>query len=306
MSKRILVFILIFLFASGVAAAYFYFRPQITSWIEDLVMKTADSGEEDGAEDYCEDGQIYENSRQGYRVCYPASWKMREFGYSQLAAGFDPFPIPEASEYGGLIHVSVRRESSASLLADYLAELEDPATTAVSVDGSSGIRLTGTLPGDHVFFPSYIQAYTVFESHGRVYVISLLSSPDSYEENVLIYEEFAASFRFLDDIPPVPWGNDIYLQTPWPGDAVSGSFRIAGSAQGAFESTLVARLKTAEGTVLFEEPITYNAPDIGELGYFDIAVTYSTTSASGTLEIFHTSAVDGSVVDIVAVPLLFE
>jgi len=308
--RRIFIFVLIFLLIAGGAGAYFFFRPQITSWIESLIVKEETGGEETGGEEteetYCPLGQIYENSRQGYKVCYPAGWHTQEFVYSQLSAGFDPAPIPEASEYGGMIHAAVRREGSASLIAQYLLNLETPATSAVMLDGVSGIKLLGTIPAGNVFFPGYFQAYTVFEGHGRTYVVQLLSSPDGYEQNLLTYEEFIDSFRFLDEVPPVPWGEDIYLQTPWPGDSVSGSFRIAGSAQGAFESTIVARLKTSDGTVLFEEPITYDAPDVGELGYFDIAVTYSTASTSGTLEVFHTSAVDGSVVDIVTVPLLFE
>ena len=66
------------------------------------------------------------------------------------------------------------------------------------------------------------------------------------------------------------------------------------------------RLKTESGGVLLTQPITYNAPDIGELGYFDIAVTFTTTAASGTLEVFHTSAMDGSILDLVSVPLVFK
>src|SRR3990172_6666269 len=97
-----------------------------------------------------------------------------------------------------------------------------------------------------------------------------------------------------------------WLKTPWPNDEVSDSFRIAGSAQGAFENTIVARLKTESGTILFEEPIIYNAPEVGELGYFDIAVTFQTTVESGTLEVFYTSPKDGSVADLVSVPLKFK
>jgi len=251
-------------------------------------------------------GQTYTNVRQGYEVCYPAGWYAQASGYSQLSVGFDAFPFPEASEYGGVFSVAVSRQNSATLIADYLSSLTGPTTTTETVDSVAGIQVEGTIPADSFYFANYREAIVVLEKFGRTYTIVMLSSPEGYAANLPLYNSFVASFRFLEGTPAPPWGREIYLNTPWPNDEVSGSFRIAGSAQGAFENTIVARLKTESGTVLFEEPITYNAPDIGELGYFDIAVTFSTTADSGTLEVFHQSPVDGSIVDLVSVPLVFR
>src|SRR3972149_9463881 len=111
----------------------------------------------------------------------------------------------------------------------------------------------------------------------------MLSSPDGYAANLPLYDAFVAGFKFREGTAAAPWGEDIYLDTPWPDDEVSDSFRISGSAQGAFENTIVVRLKTESGTILFEEPITYNAPDVGELGYCDSAFTFTTSAHSGSL-----------------------
>jgi hypothetical protein len=306
--RRLLILIVVLVLVALGAAAYAYFRPQITDWIASITgeeEKGKEEGEETGEEVICE-GQIYTNARQGYTVCYPSGWYTRDFGYSQQSVGFDFFPIPEASEYAGVFTISISRQNSATLLSQYLEGLEGASTTAVTIDGVSGIRIQGVFPSDDNFFPNYRQIAVVMEKFGRTYTILMLSSPDGYEGNQLLYDAFVASMRFLDGTAAAPWGRDIYLEAPWPDDEVSGSFRIAGSAQGAFENTIVARLKTAGGTVLFQIPIIYNAPEMGELGYFDVPVTFSTSRDSGTLEVYHTSAMDGSILDIVSIPLTFR
>lgn len=288
----------------GAGGAYFYSRPQITGWIEEFIsariVETPPPGEPT-----C-DGQTYTNTRQGYEVCYSAGWYTQAFGYSQLWVGFDAFPIPTASEYPGVFSVAVSRQNSATLIAQHLAAVESPATSTFTLGGVSGIRVEGVFASDDNFFPNYREVLVVAEKFGRTYLVELLSAPDLSDSNLPLFEQFLTSFTFLEGTGAPPWGRNIFLDTPWPGDAVSGSFRIAGSAQGVFENTIVARLKTVSGTVLFEEPITYNAPDVGELGYFDLAVTFETTADSGTLEVWNTSAKDRSVLDLVSVPLVFE
>lgn len=302
MSKRRLLILLaiLVLVALGVGA-FFYFREPITEWFSSLT-----GGQEEEEEEETCAGQLYTNTRQGYTVCYSAGWYNREFGYSQLSVGFDSFPIPEAGEYGGVFTVAVFREDSAGLIAQHLQSLSDPTTSTVMMDTVSGVRVEGTLPADDVFFPNYRQAIIVFEKFGRTYLVTLLSSPDGYAANLPLYEDFVASWKFIEGTAAAPWGKDIYLDTPWPGDTVSTSFRLAGAAQGAFENTLAVRLVTAEGTVLFEDSITYNAAEMGELGYFDTPITFTTASPSGTLEIYHTSPRDGAILDLVSVPLQFE
>jgi hypothetical protein len=309
--RLFLILISIFLLAIFGGGAYVYFfRPELAGQFKDWVASvTGGAGEEEGEgapeEVSCEE-QTYTNTRQGYEVCYRKGWYTRAFGYSQLSVGFDAFPIREASEYGGVFTIGVSREGSAALIADYLSGLTSPSTTTVTVDSVSGIRIEGPIPADSFFFAGYRRAIVVMEKFGRTYTVAMLSSPDGYAANLALYNTFVDSWKFLEGTLAAPWGEDIYLDTPWPGDEVSDSFRIAGSAQGAFENTIVVRLKTENGTVLFEEPITYNAPEMGELGYFDSAFTFMTTADSGTLEVFHTSARDGSIVDLVSVPLLFR
>lgn len=301
--KRFLRFLFILVLLIVVGSVYFVFRPQISNWIDSLVVKG--DGEDLTEEPACM-GETYTNQRQGYKACYLVGWYTQEFGYSQLSVGFDPFPIPEASEYPGMLSVSVSHKNSPTLLAEYLGDFEEPATAAVTVGGVTGIKVSGTLSSDHAFFPDYFRIVTVLENLSRRYTIQLLSSPDDYETNVTKYEEFMEGLRFLKSAPTVPWGKDIYLSSPWSEDRVSGTFRIVGSAKGAFENTLVARLKNANGEVILETPIIYDSPGDGGLGYFDVSVTFSTATSSGLLEVFYTSAKDGSIVDLVSVPLKFK
>ena len=300
LTRRFWILFAIFLTTSASALGYFYFRSQIADFIDQL------TGAKRIANIFVCPGSTYINSRQGYKICYPKEWYTQEFGYSQLSIGFDQFPIPSASEYGGVFMTSVYRETSATLLTQYLTDLENPTTTAATVDGVPGIQVSGALASDHAFFPKYRQTFTVLEKLGRTYSIQLLSAPDMYEANLALYNDFVGSLKFLPQTASAPWGKDIFLTSPWPGDSASCSFRVAGSAKNAFENTLVVKLKTANDSVLLTTPITYNAPEMGELGYFDQAITYTTAATSGTLEVYHESAKDGSIVDLVSVPLTFQ
>lgn len=303
MSKhRLLVLLIVLIVAALGAGAFFYFRSPITDWIASII----DGQDEEEEEEETCSGQVYTNTRQGYTVCYPSDWYHREFGYSQLQVGFDSFPIPEASEYGGVFTISVSHQASTTLIAQHLQSLKNSTTSTFAMDTSSGVRVEGALSSENVFFPNYRQAVIVFEKFGRTYTVAMLSSPDGYTVNLPLYETFVASWKFIEGTVAAPWGKNIYLDTPWPGDEVSASFRLAGSAQGAFENTLVVRLVTTEGKVLFQDSIIYNAPEMGEIGYFDTPITFSTSSKSGTLEVYHSSPKDGAILDLVSVPLKFK
>lgn len=296
LSRRLLILLVAFFFAAAGASGYFYFRTQITNFIDRL------TGAGRLAHLFLCPGETFVNRRQGYELCYPKDWFTREFGYSQLVVGFDQFPIPQG-EYHGVFLVSVSNETEATLLAQDLSTLENPITNATAVGGTTGIQVAGVLPAGNKFFPQYREIFTIFEDLGRTYAIQMLSAPDLYEANFSHYSDLLASFRFLERTVSPPWGKDIYLTNPWPGDKVSCSFHIAGSVKNAFGNKLTGRLKTAEGTVLVESGVAVNAPGMGELGYFDQTVNYQTTSSAGTLEVFYTSPKDGSIVDLVSVPL---
>lgn len=303
--KRLLVLIIVLLLVLVGSGAYLFFHTQILSWIDQVTGANKGSSEQSSQEVTCP-AQTFTNTRQGYSVCYPKGWYTRNFDPSQLNVGFDAFPIPKASEYPGVFAISVSRQSSATLLASYLNDLKNTSTTTVTVGGDSAIKVQGIFPSDDMFFSNYHQVAVVLEKFGRTYSIVLLSSPDGYTANLPLYDTFVASLRFLDGTLAAPWGKDIFLDTPWPGDKVSSSFHVSGSAQGAFENTIVVRLKTADGKVLLQTPIVYSAPGADGLGYFDTPVTFSTSSSEGTLEVYYTSPKDGSIVDLVSVPLKFK
>jgi len=127
--RRVLISTIVLLLLAVIGAGAYYFRSQITDFIKGI--NGDNKGDENGEEITCED-QVYTNTRQGYKVCYKTGWYTQEFGYSQLLVGFDAFPIPTASEYAGVFNISVSRQNSATLLAQYLSSLKDPETAAAS------------------------------------------------------------------------------------------------------------------------------------------------------------------------------
>lgn len=79
--------------------------------------------------------QVYENERQGYKVCFGSGWVKREFDPSAITVGFDPNNIPEASEYFGLIAVSISSSNIDDAVSEVVELLESTSTSTIEVDG---------------------------------------------------------------------------------------------------------------------------------------------------------------------------
>jgi hypothetical protein len=98
---------------------------------------------------------------------------------------------------------------------------------------------------------------------------------------------------------------NVEVTSPDVGEIIGLPLAVTGSAR-VFESTLNYRLLDADSTVLAEGYVMTNAPDVGEFGDFAIMTSYAAPSgAAGTLEVFDYSAKDGSVIDLVQVPVTF-
>lgn len=98
---------------------------------------------------------------------------------------------------------------------------------------------------------------------------------------------------------------NIEVLNPRSGDSVKSGFRVEGNAR-TFENNVRIRLTDADGNILINTFTTANAEDIGQFGPFEKIINFSTDSKSGTLEIFQDSAKDGSEIDKVEIPLLFN
>lgn len=98
---------------------------------------------------------------------------------------------------------------------------------------------------------------------------------------------------------------NIEVLSPRSGDKIKSGFVVKGNAR-TFESNVAIRLYDSLGNVLIETFTLANAPDVGQFGPFEKMINYETDSETGTLEVFQYSAKDGSQIDIVTVPVVFE
>lgn len=105
--------------------------------------------------------------------------------------------------------------------------------------------------------------------------------------------------------PPPPVSGNITVASPAPGDTVSTTLSVTGTAR-VFEQTVNYRLTDANNVVLVQGITTAQAVDIGLFGPYTISTTYATPTAStGILEVFAISAENGSEIDTVTIPVTF-
>lgn len=106
--------------------------------------------------------------------------------------------------------------------------------------------------------------------------------------------------------PPYATESDnIKVTSPRPNEIVSLSFTISGQAR-VFENVVSFRVKDKSGNVLVAGTASAAAPDTGQFGDFAKQVTVTTSSPSGTVEVYQASARDGSDQDLVSIPVHFR
>ncbi|OGY21064.1 MAG: hypothetical protein A2126_04430 [Candidatus Woykebacteria bacterium GWB1_45_5] len=146
---------------------------------------------------YCTDGLVYENKKQGYKVCLIKGWYTSEFTPPATSVGFDSNPIPEASEYGGLIVVNVSNKTTGEVTADVNNNLDGETSSNTTVDGVAGTQVSGNIPADNVYYPDYKEIVTIVSKFNRTYEVTMITSPDKLAANQAIYNDFLAGWRFL-------------------------------------------------------------------------------------------------------------
>lgn len=108
-----------------------------------------------------------------------------------------------------------------------------------------------------------------------------------------------------DDTSTASTSGNIVVYEPDANEPVGLPMVITGKAR-VFENQFAYRLTDGNGTELVEGIATADAPDIGQFGEFTITANYAEpTTATGTLEVFQYSAMDGSEVDKVTIPVTF-
>lgn len=103
--------------------------------------------------------------------------------------------------------------------------------------------------------------------------------------------------------------NVIVVDQPRPDAVVKSPMVVTGSTNfWPFEATLGGTLKDASGNVVAQFPVTVQSPDAGQGGPFkeEIAFTAPAAAQEGTLEIFDSSAKDGSILSVTRVKVRLE
>jgi hypothetical protein len=128
---------------------------------------------------------------------------------------------------------------------------------------------------------------------------------------IQVFEESGAdgSVTKLVEIPvtlaPKPSNSAITVTTPSPGDEVSSSVTIAGTAD-VFEATVSIRILDEKGNVLVDTT-TMATCGTGCTGDFSATVSYSVDRKQiGTIQVFEVSAKDGSPVNVVEIPVTLQ
>jgi len=99
---------------------------------------------------------------------------------------------------------------------------------------------------------------------------------------------------------------NIIVSQPQANDEIGPKLTIKGEAR-VFENTVNYRLKDNEGNILAENFATTNSLDIGLYGSFEVTIPYSQPkSREGVLEVFESSAKDGSEINKVIIPVKFK
>jgi hypothetical protein len=100
--------------------------------------------------------------------------------------------------------------------------------------------------------------------------------------------------------------SNIEVMSPKQGEKVSSPFMVYGNAR-VFENVVSIRLSDGEGNVLYQNNVIANAPDVGKFGPFQAKVDYSVSQPQkGILEVFQSSAKDGSEIDKVTLELQLQ
>lgn len=100
--------------------------------------------------------------------------------------------------------------------------------------------------------------------------------------------------------------DNIVVNSPQANAVVTSPITVSGEAR-VFEGTVIIHVTTLSGDVLIEEIATARAPDVGEWGPYSAKINYDFSSTKeGFVKVFSESARDGSVENLVEVPVKFN
>ncbi len=105
--------------------------------------------------------------------------------------------------------------------------------------------------------------------------------------------------------PVVSESGNIKVISPKPEEKIYSPLLVKGEAR-VFENVFHIRLKNSNGEILVEKNGSTNAQEVGEFGSFGELILFDENiSGKGVLEVYSTSAKDGSEQDMVLIPIIF-
>jgi len=114
----------------------------------------------------------------------------------------------------------------------------------------------------------------------------------------IILEEPVGRADF-EDVTPL-----IFVESPAVGDTVSSPLNVVGTAN-TFEAVFQLQVLDGEGSILVDEVVMATS-GTGTRGTFDITVEFDAPTDEGIVRVLEYSARDGSEVNVVEIPVLFE
>jgi len=131
-------------------------------------------------------------------------------------------------------------------------------------------------------------------------------SPAPSQPSSTANPEQPSSAKAPEGKPEPTASENIRVSSPKSGETVASPFIVSGEAR-VFENQLVVRITNSAGTALIDQPVTARANDVGEFGPFKVNMHYQfKNTKEGFVEVFNHSAKDGSVENLVKIPVKFE
>jgi len=127
-----------------------------------------------------------------YKIAVPNGWYYRFFSGTQ-SIGLDPNPIPEASEYPGVICFSALTESITEIRTTYTSDIQNINETSTTVNDKTWTQITGNTSTEDIFFPNYKVLHSLYESSGKTYKLTLMAEEETYNQTLETYQKVLES-----------------------------------------------------------------------------------------------------------------
>ncbi len=131
----------------------------------------------------------------GYSIGVPDKWYYRFFGQTRMI-GMDPNPIPEASEYAGMIVFTVDERPYDQMVNELKTGLESVSETENFVDSLTWLRIEGIISEEDIFHPGQMVIHAVISHEGNSYRLTYSSSKESYNENLETFNDVLETISF--------------------------------------------------------------------------------------------------------------